>query len=110
MIKAWLLATAIWFGILVPIVVIGLGLSLHNVSNKFECFIVALATTLVLSCAFGALTAKQAITDKKAWNNGVCPSCGQVWEFKGGSQYRGSRSYYYSCDNCHINIEQHILH
>lgn len=109
MIKMWLLATAVWFGILVPIVIISLWVSLHDASNKFECFIVALAATLVLSCAFGALTISRVNTDKKAWNNGVCPSCGQVWEFKGGSQYRGSHTYYYSCDNCHINIEQHTL-
>lgn len=109
MIKAWLLATAIWFCIMAPVMIIGTWLFSHDASNKFECFIAALATTLVLSCAFGALTTSITITDKKEWNNGICPSCGQVWEFKGGSQYRGSHTYYYSCDNCHINIKQYTL-
>lgn len=107
MIKMWLLATAIWFGILgVVIVPIGLG---SEISNKLGCFIGALVTTFVLSCVVGLLTTNMVMEDRKEWNNGVCPSCGQVWEFKGGSQYRGSHTYYYSCDDCHINIEQHTL-
>ena len=44
-------------------------------------------------------------TDDKVWNNGVCPSCGQHWEFKNGSP----RGYFYSCDNCHINIQLAFL-
>lgn len=110
MIKMWLLATAIWFGVLgVIVVLIGLGSFFYGVSNKLECFIVMLVTTFVLSCIFGLLTTNMAMKDNKEWNNGVCPSCGQVWEFKGGSQCRGSYTYYYSCDDCHINIKQHIL-
>lgn len=49
-------------------------------------------------------------TDKEAWDNGVCPTCGQAWEFKCATQgINNYRTYYYECDNCHSVIEQHIL-
>lgn len=49
-------------------------------------------------------------TDKEVWNNGVCPTCGQAWEFKCATQGSGNNhTYYYECGNCHSVIEQHIL-
>lgn len=109
MIKMWLLATAIWFGILGFFNAMIVGLSWGILYDKAKPVILTLGITLVLSSILGSWTASRAMEDKKEWNDGVCPSCGQVWEFKGGSQYKGSHTYYYSCDNCHINIEQYTL-
>lgn len=109
MIKMWLLATAIWFGILGFINIIIVGLNWDNLYDRAKTIILILGITIALSSVLGALTASRTMKDIRKWNDGVCPSCGQVWEFKGGSEYRGGHTYYYSCDNCHINIEQHTL-
>lgn len=48
--------------------------------------------------------------DKNIWNNGVCPTCGQAWEFRCVTQGAGNNhTYYYECENCKTIIEQHIL-
>jgi hypothetical protein len=48
--------------------------------------------------------------DENTWNNGVCPTCGQAWEFKCVTQGAGNNhSYYYECKNCKTIIEQCIL-
>lgn len=61
--------------------------------------------TIVFVCLF--ITAK---TDKNTWNDGVCPTCGQAWEFRCVTQGAGNNhTYYYECGNCHSVIEQHIL-
>lgn len=49
-------------------------------------------------------------TDKNIWNNGVCPTCGQAWEFRCVTQGAGNNhTYYYECENCKTIIEQHTL-
>lgn len=61
--------------------------------------------TIVFVCL--VITVK---ADKEAWNNGVCPTCGQAWEFKCVTQgYGNNRTYYYKCGNWKTVIEQHIL-
>lgn len=61
--------------------------------------------TVIFICLF--ITAR---TDKNTWNNGVCPTCGQAWEFKCATQGVGNNhTYYYECENCKTIIEQSIL-
>ena len=61
--------------------------------------------TIIFICSITLVKA-----DKKTWNDGVCPTCGQVWEFKCvAAGYKNYRTYYYECDNCHSVIAQHIL-
>ena len=40
----------------------------------------------------------------KNWNNGFC-ECGTHWELSAVSEYRGSTTKYYTCPNCHKEIE-----
>ena len=61
--------------------------------------------TVIFICLF--VTAR---IDKNTWNNGVCPTCGQAWEFKCATQGVGNNhTYYYECENCKTIIEQSIL-
>ena len=47
--------------------------------------------------------------DLRAWNNGVCAVCDGEYEFRGGSEYRGSHTYYYTCNDCGSTIELNSL-
>lgn len=61
--------------------------------------------TIIFICLITTVKA-----DKEAWNDGVCPTCGQAWEFKFATQgYGNNHTYYYECDNCHLVIEQYTL-
>lgn len=43
------------------------------------------------------------------WNNGTC-ECGGVYELSAASQYRTSRSFYYTCDTCgHTEEFSHLM-
>lgn len=48
--------------------------------------------------------------DNNTWNNGICPTCGQAWEFKCATRsYYNIKTFYYECENCKTVIEQHML-
>jgi hypothetical protein len=62
--------------------------------------IVVIIFWLVIS--FGAWS--DANNNAKNWNNGFC-ECGTHWELSAVSEYRGSTTKYYTCPNCHKEIE-----
>ena len=57
---------------------------------------------LWLLVSFGAWS--QGNNNAKNWNNGFC-ECGTHWELNAVSEYRGSTTKYYTCPNCHKEIE-----
>lgn len=73
-------------------------------------FIGAIWGIIFMTFLYGAIFL-DARVDDEAWNNGVCPSCGQEWVFKSGSAIRGAHGheYYYSCDDCHNTIRIHSM-
>lgn len=100
----------VWAGLVAVFTVIGIigGIAANNdiglgvISGVIFGVVFA---TIVFVCL--VITVK---TDKEAWNNGVCPTCGQTWEFKCATQgYGNNHTYYYECNNCHLVIEQHTL-
>lgn len=60
-----------------------------------------LACFLILVVTFGIATLlyKQAEGEQERWNNGIC-ECGGTYELSAASQYRSSKTFYYTCDNC----------
>ncbi len=78
----------------------------NNSNNKVKGSIIGGITGILLLLFFYGLASCSVQADNKIWNNGLCPSCGQHWEFKSATSSKG---YIYSCDNCHTNIQLHFL-
>ena len=66
----------------------------------------ALAISLAFGIVVGGLLGLETKADQKEWNCGQCPTCSVEWEFKGASQSKNSKTYYYSCPECNEVIEQ----
>lgn len=47
--------------------------------------------------------------DKSNYNDGICSICGSQYAFTGGSQYKTTTIYYYTCDSCGHTIETHTI-
>ena len=64
--------------------------------KKFIAILVALAIT------FGVATLlyKNAEGNRNRWNNGIHIDCGGQYQFSSATNYRGSKTYYYTCDKC----------
>ena len=64
--------------------------------KKFIAILVALAIT------FGVATLlyKNAEGNYDCWNNGIHIDCGGEYQFSGATQWRSSKTYYYTCDKC----------
>ena len=64
--------------------------------KKFIAILVALAIT------FGVATLlyKNAEGNRNRWNNGIHIDCGGEYQFSSATNYRGSKTYYYTCDKC----------
>lgn len=62
------------------------------------------AATFLISVAVGAvitgLFTLEDYGDRRAWNDGQCPSCSVIWELKDVTRYRNSTLYYWECPNC----------
>lgn len=70
-----------------------------------------LACFLILVVTFGIATLlyKQAEREQERWNNGIC-ECGGTYELSAASQYRSSKTFYYTCDNCgHIEEFSNLM-
>lgn len=59
------------------------------------------AVLIVIAIGFGVATLlyKENESNHDRWNNGYC-ECGGQYQFSSATNYRGSRDYYYTCDNC----------
>ena len=64
--------------------------------KKFIAILVALA----ISFGVATLLYKNAEGNYDRWNNGIHIDCGGEYQFSGATNYRGSKTYYYTCDKC----------
>lgn len=72
--------------------------------------VTAILATTIFAGIFGGGFYIEEVRDNNNWNNGYCPNCGIHWTFSGGSRYRSSVKYYYTCENCYTVIEtSHIM-
>lgn len=100
----------IWAGMVAVCTVFGIVIGIAN-SNDISLGAISgtIFGVLFASIVFVCLVCV-AKKDKDTWNNGVCPTCGQAWEFKFATQGSGNyHTYYYECENCDSVIEQYTL-
>ena len=64
---------------------------------------IAIAIVIVLVVAFIISVATQ---DSRRWNDGVCPDCGEHWEFvkEIPSHHANEGAEMWQCPNCHKTI------
>lgn len=67
-----------------------------TVWGKIAASAVVLAVTFVLT--FGMYAEQK--SDSNRWNNGVHIDCGGAYQFSSATDWRGSKTYYYTCDKC----------
>lgn len=82
---------------------------MENTKSKAKKWVVGIITSILVSGAITAALVANRNIDMKQWNNGVCPQCGELWEFKGATRYKTHTSYFYSCDKDQIVIELNSL-
>lgn len=71
------------------------------------------AVGILVALAFGFFLTGvmwgEAKMDADAYNGGICSICEGDYDFRGGSEYRGSHTYYYTCEDCGHTIETNSL-
>lgn len=77
---------------------------MENTKSKAKKWVVGIITSILVSGAITAALVADRNTDMEQWNNGVCPQCGELWEFKGATSNHTNTYYYYSCDKDQIVI------
>lgn len=82
---------------------------MENTQSEIAKWIVGIIVAALVSGAITAAPIAEKNEDIKQWNNGVCPQCGELWEFKGATKYKNHTSYFYSCDKDQIVIELNSL-
>ena len=63
----------------------------------------------ICALAFSAMLYETAQTNINTWNNGIHIDCGGKYQFSSATDYRGSKSFYYTCDKCGHTEEFHRL-
>lgn len=61
--------------------------------------VVAILVALAISFGIATLLYQEQESNHDRWNNGIC-ECGGEYQFSSATNYRGSRDYYYTCDEC----------
>lgn len=61
--------------------------------------IIAILIALVIAFGLATLIYKEAEGNRNRWNNGYC-ECGGQYQFSSATQWRSSKTYYYTCDKC----------
>lgn len=82
---------------------------MENTKSKAKKWVVGIITSILVSGAITAALVADRNIDMEQWNNGVCPQCGELWEFKGATSNRTNTYYYYSCDKDQIVIRLNSL-
>lgn len=82
---------------------------MENTKSKAKKWIVGIITSILVGCAITAALVADRNIDMEQWNNGVCPQCGGLWEFKGATSNHTDTYYYYSCDKDQIVIRLNSL-
>lgn len=67
-----------------------------TVRGKIAASAVVLAATFALT--FGMYAEQK--NDSNRWNNGIHIDCGGAYQFSSATDWRGSKTYYYTCDKC----------
>ena len=80
-----------------------------NAKRKWLGAIVGVIISLAFGFGFvGAITMEQE-WDREAWNNGYC-ECGGSFELSAATKSKmGSKTFYYSCEDCGHTIETSSL-
>lgn len=82
---------------------------MENTKSKAKKWVVGIITSILVSGAITAALVANRNIDMEQWNNGVCPQCGELWEFKGATSNHTNTYYYYSCDKDQIVIRLNSL-
>lgn len=61
--------------------------------------IIAILVALAIAFGLATLIYKEAEGNRNRWNNGYC-ECGGEYQFSSATQWRSSKTYYYTCDKC----------
>lgn len=84
-----------------------LAVSSHSATVKGK--IIACLCVLAVTCGIMALIYKDAESANVRWNNGIC-ECGGTYEVSAASQYRSSKTFYYTCNICgHTEGFSHLM-
>lgn len=75
----------------------------------FKKLLACLLAMTIMGFAVGGAIWGETSGSMERWNNGVCVECGGAYKFSGGSQYRTSDTYFYSCEVCDHTIETSML-
>ena len=54
----------------------------------------------ICALVFSAMLYGVSQTQANTWNNGIHIDCGGEYQFSAATEYRGSKSFYYTCDKC----------
>lgn len=68
----------------------------QKIRYKIIASVCVLAVTFALMCGMYA----EQKSDSDRWNNGIHIDCGGTYQFSSATNWRGSKSYYYTCDKC----------
>lgn len=68
----------------------------QKIRNKIIASVCVLAIAFALMC--GTYAEKK--SDDNRWNNGIHIECGGAYRFSSATDWRGSKTYYYTCDKC----------
>lgn len=82
---------------------------MENIQSEIAKWTVGIIVAALVSGAITVALIAEKNEDIKQWNNGICPQCGELWEFKGATKYKTHTSYFYSCDKDQIVIELNSL-
>lgn len=71
--------------------------------------VIACLCVLIVTFGFTVLKYMNNESIYNRWNNGVC-NCGGVYELSAVSQFKCSKSFYYTCDSCgHTEEFSHLM-
>lgn len=82
---------------------------MENIQSEIAKWIIGIIVAALVSGAITVALIAEKNEDIKQWNNGVCPQCGELWEFKGATDNKNHTYYYYSCDKDQIVIKLNSL-
>ena len=77
--------------------------------SAFARWVVGILVALAFGLFLTGVMWGEAKMDADAYNGGVCSICEGDYDFRGGSEYRGSHTYYYTCKDCGHTIETNSL-
>lgn len=71
--------------------------------------IIGVAVAVAFGFAMTGIMWAEDAHNRNIYNNGICSLCSGEYHFSGGSEYRTSHTYYYTCESCGHTIETNSL-